>query len=180
MTKKHLPPKILSLFFIYGILYMTLEVVWRAISSYEDDIGMMVLSDVFSRPALMGYTSLWMGLVGALSGVALGSINEVNWIKHNLNMFWQAVTGAVVVLTVEFATGLICNMWLGLDIWNYSQQPLNILGQVCLPSLGIWFLLSPFAFWFDDFVKWCLYDEVTDLKSLWRTYLECLMPWKKV
>lgn len=177
--KKHLSPKLLSLSFIYGSLYMCFEVFWRAVSGYADDMGMLVLSDLWPRPAMMGYTSLWMGVVGALCGTALGYINEVKWVKQNINSFWQAVAGAVTVLLVELVSGLILNVRLGLNIWDYYQQPFNVLGQVCLPSLGLWFLLSPFAFWFDDFLRWCLYDEVTTSKPLWQVYRDSFMPWKK-
>jgi hypothetical protein len=89
------------------------------------------------------------------------------------------VIGALTVLSVEFVSGVVCNIWLKFGIWDYSTLPLNVLGQICLPFGIIWFFLCPFAFWFDDFARWCLYDEVTELKPLWKVYLECLMFWKK-
>ena len=42
----------------------------------------------------------------------------------------QSVIGAVIVLAVEFISGCVLNLWLGLGVWDYSNQPGNVLGQI--------------------------------------------------
>ncbi len=58
--------------------------------------------------------------------------------------------GALIVLIVEFVSGCILNIWLGMGIWDYSNIPFNILGQVCLLYGMLWILLMPFAIWLED------------------------------
>ena len=41
--------------------------------------------------------------------------------------------GAVIITLVELATGMVVNHLLGLQVWDYSDVPMNIFGQVCLP-----------------------------------------------
>lgn len=52
---------------------------------------------------------------------------------------------------LEFITGCVVNLGLGWDVWNYADQPLNLMGQVCLGFTSLWFLLSipvsELAFW---------------------------------
>ena len=38
--------------------------------------------------------------------------------------------------------GLVLNCLLGFDIWDYSNVPLNLLGQVCLPYSFLWMGIS--------------------------------------
>ena len=50
--------------------------------------------------------------------------------------------GAVIITLVELATGMVVNHLLGLQVWDYSDVPMNIFGQVCLPYSLLWFGLS--------------------------------------
>lgn len=47
-----------------------------------------------------------------------------------------------VITAFEFIFGLIFNLWLDEKVWDYSNMPLNILGQVCLPFSVIWFIFG--------------------------------------
>ena len=38
--------------------------------------------------------------------------------------------------------GLLLNRLMGFNIWDYSNVPLNLLGQVCLPYSFLWLGLS--------------------------------------
>ena len=58
--------------------------------------------------------------------------------------------GAVVTLLVEFAAGVVLNIWMGLHIWDYTHLWGNVLGQVCLPMAIVWLFLMPFALWLED------------------------------
>ena len=65
--------------------------------------------------------------------------------------------GALIVLAVEFASGCILNLWLGLGIWDYSNQPGNVLGQIC-PAFGLlWFFIMPLAIWAEDTARWLIW-----------------------
>ncbi len=56
---------------------------------------------------------------------------------------WQAwLLGALEVTTVELLTGLLVNRALGWGVWDYSAQPLNLGGQICLRYSLYWLALS--------------------------------------
>jgi uncharacterized membrane protein len=169
--KKHILPKFITLFIIYGTVYLLVEVIFRAIT-FQCKI---LYPNYFS---LYGSVSLWMFPVGALCGVFLGLIDEL---KLTIQMYSLVKTlfGALIILIVEFGSGLIFNKILNLNIWDYSSLPFNICGQICILFGFLWMLLVPFAFWFGNFVQWCLYDEIVEIKSLWQTYKDTFLFWFK-
>lgn len=65
----------------------------------------------------------------------------------------------MVITVLEFVFGLIFNIWLGMNIWDYSALPLNIMGQVCLPFTIVWFFLSAVAIVVDDWLRYALWGE---------------------
>ena len=46
--------------------------------------------------------------------------------------------------------GLVLNVWLGLDVWDYSGVPGNLMGQVCPQFTIAWVALSAVAVWVED------------------------------
>ena len=51
------------------------------------------------------------------------------------------VLSSVIITVLELITGLIVNVWLRMDIWDYSNLPYNFKGQICLlySFFGSWF-----------------------------------------
>lgn len=60
---------------------------------------------------------------------------------------------------VEFITGLVVNIWLGLGVWDYSNMPFNLLGQICLPFAFAWVALSAIAIVLDDYLRYWIFGE---------------------
>ena len=58
-----------------------------------------------------------------------------------LPLIAAATAGALTITAYEFFVGLIVNLRLGWDVWDYSSVPFNILGQICPVYTMIWFLL---------------------------------------
>ena len=55
--------------------------------------------------------------------------------------------GSAVITGVELIVGCIVNLILKLEVWDYSNMPLNLLGQICpLYSLLWGFLTIPIVF----------------------------------
>ena len=135
--------KILTLWAALGVMYVAMETVFRG----------------YSHPSML--------IVGGLCGVLVGAINQHPRF-YNAPVVLQSAVGAVIVLVVEFLAGCVLNLWLGLDVWDYTGQPGNILGQVC-PLFGLlWFLIMPLAIWAEDTARWFiwLYESVIYKREL--------------
>lgn len=97
-----------------------------------------------------------MFLLGGLCGVLIGLLNE--WIT-NMSIKKQCLISALIVTTLEFITGYIVNIKLGLGVWDYSQMPFNFMGQICLPYSILWYFLSLVAIWVDDYLRYKLFGS---------------------
>ena len=108
--------KRISLFLTGGIVYPSLEILCR------------------------GKTDFSMALAG---GVCLCLIDDVCNKKMKCRpLALRCFAGSGIITSVEFAVGYVVNIVLKLNVWDYSQLPLNILGQICLPFSMLWFLLT--------------------------------------
>lgn len=125
--------KHLVLLCVGGGLYVVIELLWR------------------------GYTSPWMFLVGGICFILVGLINEV--LPWDMNFVYQVLLGSVLILIVEFISGMVLNRWLGLAIWDYSEQPFNICGQVCLAFWFAWLPLTCVAIVLEDILHWKWFGE---------------------
>jgi len=105
-----------------------------------------------------GYTHISMGVLGGICLLSMGGINTSIRLEQ-LSLIKKMVLSAMIITTLEFATGLIVNIWLGLHIWDYSRIPFNFCGQICLPFFFIWFVLSFFGIVLEDFVRWKIFCE---------------------
>ena len=123
-----------TLFTIYGSTYMLLEYFYR------------------------GYSDISMVIAGGLSGICIGLINELfSWETP----FWkQCVIGGLIVTIIELITGYIVNVWLGWNVWDYSNLPLSFFNnQINLFFSLLWCLISAFAIIIDDWLRYWLFGE---------------------
>jgi uncharacterized membrane protein len=102
-----------------------------------------------------GYSHWTMVIVGALCFIGMGLINEV--LSWETPLYQQALLGGLITTVLEFVTGCIVNIWLGWNVWNYAN--FDILGQVCLPFIGIWCVLSLVGIVLDDILRWIFFNE---------------------
>lgn len=103
-------------------------------------------------------SSHWtMALLGGICFVLIGLINE--FLSWDTPIWKQALIGSVIVTILEFIFGYVLNIWLKLGIWDYSQMPFNVLGQVCLLFSVCWFFLSIVAIFVDDYLRYWLFRE---------------------
>ena len=116
-----------------GMLYIGIELIWR------------------------GYSHWTMFVLGGLCFVCLGRINEV--IPWNMPLWQQALIGTAIITGLEFVTGCIVNLWLGWNVWDYSNVPLNVFGQICLPYILLWAPISLAGIILDDYLRYWLFKE---------------------
>ncbi len=99
-----------------------------------------------------------MLVVGGLAAFLIGRLNEHPQF-YDKKMWQECVIGTLIIVVLEFTSGLILNVWLGLDIWDYSTETFNLLGQVCLSYALLWFLLIPTCVYLDDYLRCKLFGE---------------------
>lgn len=114
------------IFIIFGLMYITIELLYR------------------------GHTHYSMFIVGGICGVLIGLINDNT---PDMPLLPQCVLGAVIITIIELLTGLFLNVYLGLNVWDYSNQPFNFMGQICPQFCIIWCVLSILVIRIDDWLK---------------------------
>lgn len=121
----------LCIFLAGGAIYGLIEVLWR------------------------GYTHPSMVFAG---GLCLLLIHIVNQKLHSKNILLKCLSGAVIITTVEFTVGVIVNLVLKLNVWDYSAMPGNVLGQICPLFSLMWFAIT---------IPACALSDVTEKMVLW-------------
>lgn len=104
-----------------------------------------------------GYSHWTMYLVGGLCFIQLGLINEV--MPWTTAIETQAILGTLIATANEFVSGLIINIGLGYNVWDYSNQPFNVFGQICLQFTFYWIFIAIFAIIVDDCIKYYWWKE---------------------
>ena len=122
--------KEIILLIIFGITYCGIEILYR------------------------GRTHISMLFVGGLCAVLIGMINEIT---PKMNIILQMFIGAVIVTIIEFFSGYIINIILGLNVWDYSNLMFNYKGQISLLFTIIWFFLSMPVIYLDDKLRKILF-----------------------
>ena len=59
----------------------------------------------------------------------------------SMPLLMAAAMGALIITCYEFFVGMVVNLRLGWDVWDYSALPENVLGQICPAFTGIWFAI---------------------------------------
>ena len=116
-----------------GCVYFLIEMAWR------------------------GHSHWTMAVLAGVCFVLIGDINE--FIPWNMPLILQGAIGSGIVTALELVAGIILNLWLGLGIWDYSNMPFNLLGQICLPFTLLWVALSIVAVVLDDWLRYWLFGE---------------------
>lgn len=104
-----------------------------------------------------GRTHWTMFLVGGLCFIFCGIINE--YFDWDMLIWKQMLICTFGITIIEFISGCVINLKLGLNVWDYSNQPFNIKGQVCLLFSVFWFILSLVAIVIDDYLRYILFNE---------------------
>ena len=128
-----------------GCCYVDTGAIYRAMAYF--------LLEVLVR----GYSHYSMFLCGGACFLCCGLLNEN--VKIKISFISQMVLSSVIITALEFVTGFIVNVWLKMDIWDYSHLPYNFKGQICLLYSVFWFLISSVAIVLDDFLRYKLFNE---------------------
>ena len=104
-----------------GTVYFLLEVVWKLARG---------------EPERISWTMLVVAMLLTVAVERCGY--QLPW---HVPLWLQALACAILVTIVEFISGLILNVWLGLGIWDYSGLRWNLFGQICPQFAVLWWAL---------------------------------------
>lgn len=129
----------LCVFLTGGVIYSCLELLWR------------------------GYTHWSMTLAG---GICFSLIHLLNIHYEARPVLLRCLYGCLIITAVEFGVGVVVNLLLGLQVWDYSSMPGNVLGQICPAFTAVWFVISipacALSGAFRKFFDWLSRREQTD------------------
>ena len=86
-----------------------------------------------------GYTHWSMVLTGGACILTFYIMEE--WLL-SIPLLWAALAGAAIITVYELCVGLVVNVMLKLEVWDYSEMPGNFIGQICPTFSVAWFILS--------------------------------------
>jgi len=111
------------MFLIGCVGYGLLEVIWR------------------------GETHPSMLLAGGISFCSLAVISKR---MKDMHFLYKCIIGSVAITAIELIFGCIFNIWLRMNVWDYSYIPLNFDGQICFLYSVIWAILCTGAIPFSE------------------------------
>lgn len=95
-----------------------------------------------------------------LGGVCLLFITVQGQMMNWEEPIWRQITRAIIFVTgMEFITGIIVNKWFHLGVWDYSNQPLQIFGQICVPFMIIFSGLCAVGIFLSGYILHWFYGE---------------------
>lgn len=124
--------KYIILFIIGGNSYFYVELLWR------------------------GYSHITMFFLGGICFILIGLINEI---IVDMPLPMQQGISSIIVTILELAFGLVFNIWLEMNIWDYSNLKFNFMGQISLKYSILWFFLSLPTIVFDDYLRYWIFGE---------------------
>lgn len=138
MTKPNSPAlreavKLILLFLMGGMIYFAIELAYK------------------------GDSHCSMFITGGFCFLLIGGINS--YFDRNMPLIRQMFFSAVIITLLEFISGVIVNIGLHLNVWDYSRIPFNFMGQICPRFFCIWFFLSLVGIFLDDFFRERMFGE---------------------
>lgn len=125
--------KYLFLFILGGFAYFYMEIYYRGFSHFS------------------------MIICAGLAFIISGSLNHI--FKQRISLVVQMLITCFIITILEFITGYIVNIKLGMNVWDYSGLPYNFMGQICLFYSMLWLVLSIICILAYDLTNWLIFDE---------------------
>lgn len=118
---------------IAGCVYLLIELAWR------------------------GHTHWTMLPLAGIIFICAGLLDES---ERPLPFLWQVAIGTVIATVLEFVAGLILNVCLNLQVWDYSNMPGNLMGQICPQFTIAWAFLMVISINLENFMH-KIYNKLT-------------------
>lgn len=122
-----------GLWLLGGTLYYSIEMLFRGFSHWS----MFLLGGICMT--FFGQQGMWTGWDDPL------------WL--------QVVRCTLFVTAGEFITGIIVNKWWKLNVWDYSDQPFQLFGQICLAFIILFSGLCVIGIYLAAYFLYFIYGE---------------------
>ena len=122
----------LFLFWVGGSVYIEIELLYR------------------------GYTHWSMFDLAGIVFITVGWMNECIFDWHT-QFGWQVLIATLWDTGLEYTCGVILRHF-GLQVWDYSNVPLNVDGLICVPFMFIGAVLMVVAIVVDDIIKFYFFE----------------------
>lgn len=122
--------------------------VWGGTVYFLLEVGFKTLT---SHPERISWTMLVLAILLTIPVERCGS--ELPW---ECPLWVQALACASLVTAVELVAGLLLNIVLGLNVWDYSNIPFNLFGQICPQYAAIWWVLCLAFIPIFDWLRWAV------------------------
>jgi len=140
--------KALMLFIVGGIVYYAMEIL------YDGD-------------------SHWtMAVTGGICFVIGDLLDEFKGFK--LSVRTEVVIISITITVLEFFVGIVVNLMLKLDVWDYSGMylnlgdlsiPMHVMGQISLPFILLWTIIfAPLIIYLGNLFRWDWFNEEKPLR----------------
>ncbi|EKQ53160.1 MULTISPECIES: hypothetical protein [unclassified Clostridium] len=131
---------------------MNIEVLMRAVH------GSMVGFDGIKYYSLMGYTSIYMGILSGILSLIIAYLLD-NDKYFELKVWQKLLIGGSIITFAELCFGLIFNVYLfQMNIWHYTG--INFMHQISLETSLEWpFIITPMIISLDSYLTYWIYGE---------------------
>ncbi len=85
-----------------------------------------------------GYSHWTMQLLGGICFLIIYYTEK----KSRGTRLQRCIFETACITAAELLSGIVFNIILGMDVWDYSGVPFNFLGQICAEYTAFWFLLT--------------------------------------
>jgi hypothetical protein len=139
-------------FFVFGSIYMNIEVLMRVLS------GSLVGFNGIKYSSLIGYTSLWMFILSGTLSLIIASLLD-NPKYFDFKAYQKVLLGGILITLAELCFGLIFNVYIfQMNIWSYNK--LHFMHQISLETSIEWaFIITPMIISLDSYLTYWIYDE---------------------
>ena len=111
--------------------------------------GEVIYKTLSHHPERISWTMLVLALILCIPLERCGA--ELIW---EMPIWLQSICCTLLITLTELVSGLIINVWLGLNVWDYSNLSYNFMRQICLQFSAIWLVLSIIGIFIFDWVRY--------------------------
>lgn len=119
-----------------GTTYFFMEVAYKSFTGHPERIS---------------WTMLALAIV--ICAIIERCGNEFPW---EMSLLKQATICTAIITASELLAGCALNIALGLNVWDYSHLPGNVLGQICPQFTTLWFAIVLAFIPAFDWIRWAI------------------------